>query len=68
MRHSYLLKRGGLSITKELVMLKNSLGMIPGEELSSGGARNFPTDEADSSDEGPKIRFSGYYEYQKSPK
>ena len=34
---------------------------------SGGGARNFPTG-AESSDEGAKIWFSGYYEYQKSPK
>ena len=32
-----------------------------------GGARNFPTG-ADSSDEGAKIWFSGYYKRQKSPK
>ena len=33
-----------------------------------GGGRNFPTGGVDSSDEGSKRWFSGYYECQKSPK
>ena len=33
-----------------------------------GGARNFPMEGADSSEEGAKIWFSGYYKCQKSPK
>ena len=33
-----------------------------------GGARNFPTGWADSSDEGAKIWFLGYYKCPKSPK
>ena len=39
-----------------------------GGKESRGGARNFPTGVADSSDEGAKIWFSGYFKCQKSPK
>ena len=38
------------------------------ELIGQGGASNFPTEEADSSDEQAKIRFSGYYKCQKPPK
>ena len=39
----------------------------PSPHMIRGGDRNFPTG-ADSSDEGAKIWFLGYYKCQKSPK
>ena len=41
---------------------------LSNRNLVRGGAWNVPTGGADSSDKRAKIRFSGYYKCQKSPR
>ena len=65
MHPNLLLHSNNFSIYSSLLL---NLTTWPTLTTTRGGARNFPTGGADSANEGAKIRFSGYFKYQESPK